>query len=237
MDEIPGAPDYQHQEGKQMGAYLVYKSAGVFLDQADINKNTIDYSGVTGTLIPGDMKFEDVNGDGKITADDQVRIDKSLLPTFNYGATFEVRYKGFDLNILFQGASGAALRIQTESGDIGNFLQQHYQNRWSIDHPSSEHPRLASRGDTYFTGGNYGNNTYFLVDKDYLRLKNIELGYNLQPKILERAKISNLRVFLNGLNVFTIQDKNMPYDPESTVQSGVFYPQAKVFNGGITLTF
>jgi TonB-linked SusC/RagA family outer membrane protein len=237
MDEIPGAPDYQHQEGKQMGAYLVYKSAGVFLDQADINKNTIDYSGVTGTLIPGDMKFEDVNGDGKITADDQVRIDKSLLPTFNYGATFEVRYKGFDLNILFQGASGAALRIQTESGDIGNFLQQHYQNRWSIDHPSSEHPRLASRGDTYFTGGNYGNNTYFLVDKDYLRLKNIELGYNLQPKILEKAKISNLRVFLNGLNVFTIQDKNMPYDPESTVQSGVFYPQAKVFNGGITLTF
>ncbi|HLO82341.1 MAG TPA: TonB-dependent receptor [Chitinophagaceae bacterium] len=237
MDEIPGAPDYQHQEGKQMGAYLVYKSAGVFLDQADINKNTIDYSGVTGTLIPGDMKFEDVNGDGKINADDQVRIDKSLLPTFNYGATFEVRYKGFDLNILFQGASGAALRIQTESGDIGNFLQQHYQNRWSIDNPSSEHPRLASRGDTYFTGGNYGNNTYFLVDKDYLRLKNIEIGYNLQPKILERAKISNFRVFLNGLNVFTIQDKNMPYDPESTVQSGVFYPQAKVFNGGITLTF
>jgi TonB-linked SusC/RagA family outer membrane protein len=237
MDEIPGAPDYQRQEGKQMGAYLVYKSAGVFLDQADIDKNTIDYSGVTGTLIPGDMKFEDVDGDGKITADDQVRIDKSLLPTFNYGATFELRYKGFDLNILFQGASGAALRIQTESGDIGNFLKQHYENRWTIDNPSSEHPRLASRGDTYFTGGNYGNNTYFLVDKDYLRLKNIELGYNFQPGVLERVKVSNLRVFFSGLNVFTIQDDNMPYDPESTVQSGVFYPQAKVFNGGITLTF
>ncbi len=237
MDEIPGAPDYQRQEGRQIGAYLVYKSAGVFLDQADIAKNAVDYSEVTSSLIPGDMKFEDVNADGKINADDQVRIDKSLLPTFNYGATIELRYKGFDLNILFQGASGAALRIQTESGDIGNFLKSHHDNRWTIDNPSSEHPRLASRGDTYFTGGNYGNNTYFLIDKDYLRLKNIELGYNFQPAFLEKLKISNFRVFLNGLNVFTIDSSDMPYDPESTVQSGVFYPQAKVFNGGITLTF
>ncbi len=237
MDEIPGAPDYQRMEGMQMGAYLVYKSAGVFLDQADIAKNAVDYSEVTSSLIPGDMKFEDVNADGKINADDQVRIDKSLLPTFNYGATVELRYKGFDLNILFQGASGAALRIQTESGDIGNFLKSHHDNRWTIDNPSSEHPRLASRGDTYFTGGNYGNNTYFLIDKDYLRLKNIELGYNFQPEFLDKFNISNFRVFLNGLNVFTIDSNDMPYDPESTVQSGVFYPQAKVFNGGITLTF
>ncbi|MDE3248325.1 MAG: TonB-dependent receptor, partial [Bacteroidota bacterium] len=159
MDEIPGAPDYQHQEGKPIGSYLVYKSAGVFLDQADIAKNKIDYSGVTGTLIPGDMKFEDINGDGKITADDQVRLDKSITPTFNYGATLDIRYKNFDLNILFQGAAGAALRIQTESGDIGNYLKYFNDHRWSIDHPSSTDPRLASRGDTYFTGGSYGNNT------------------------------------------------------------------------------
>ncbi len=237
MDEIPGAPDYQRMEGMQMGAYLVYKSAGVFIDQADITKNAIDYSEVTSKLIPGDMKFEDVNGDGKINADDQVRIDKSLLPTFNFGATIDLRYKGFDLSILFQGASGAALRIQTESGDIGNFLKTHHDKRWTIDNPSSEHPRLASRGDTYYTGGNYGNNTYFLIDKDYLRLKNIELGYNFQPQMLNKVGISNFRVFLSGLNVFTIDSNDMPYDPESTVQSGVFYPQAKVFNGGITLTF
>lgn len=236
MDEVPGAPDYQRKEGKPINSYLVYQSDGVFKDQADINNNKIDYSGVTSKLIPGDMKFVDVNHDGKITADDMVRMDQSNTPTFNFGATIDVRYKGFDLSLLFQGATGAAIRIQTESGDIGNYLQYFYDHRWSVDHPSSVDPRLASRGDTYFTGGNYGNNTYYLFSKNYIRLKNIELGYNVPEKMLSKLKISNLRLFLNGLNVFTI-DKNKIFDPEATAESGVYYPQAKVFNAGLTLTF
>ncbi len=236
MDEVPGVPEYQKLEGKSIGGYLVYKYAGVFKDQDEINKNTIDYTGVTGTLIPGDMKFEDVNGDGKITGDDQVRLDQGSRPTFNFGATFELRWKGFDLFILFQGATGAAIRIQTESGDIGNYLKHFYTNRWSIDNPSSEHPRLASRGDTYYTGGNYGFNTYYLFDKNYIRLKNIELGYNLSSKILDKVKINAFRVYINSLNLFTI-DKNKIYDPEATVESGVYYPQARVLNAGFTLTF
>ncbi|ULQ51565.1 SusC/RagA family TonB-linked outer membrane protein [Flavihumibacter fluvii] len=234
--ERAGAPEYQLATGKPINAFLVYKSAGVFRDQEDINKNTLDYSGVTTTLIPGDMKFEDVNGDGKINGDDQVRLDKNTIPTFNYGATFELRYKGFDLSLLFQGASGAAIRIQTESGDIGNYLKYFNDHRWSIENPSSTDPRLASRGDTYFTGGGYGNNTYYLFDKDYLRLKNLEIGYNLQPGILQKAKISNFRVFANGLNLFTI-DKTKVYDPEATVESGVYYPQPRVINLGFSLTF
>lgn len=234
--ERAGAPDYQLATGKPINAYLVYKSDGVFRDQEEINKNTLDYSGVTANLIPGDMKFQDVNGDGKINGDDQVRLDKNATPTFNYGATFDLRYKGFDLSILFQGATGAAIRIQTESGDIGNYLKYFYDNRWSIDNPNGTHPRLASRGDTYFTGGGYGNNTYYLFSKNYLRLKNIEIGYNLQPSILQKVKISNFRVFANGLNVFTI-DKMKVYDPEASVESGVYYPQARVINLGFSVTF
>lgn len=236
MDEIPGAPNYQLQTGKPIGGYLVYKSAGVFKDQADIAKNTIDYSGVTGQLIPGDMKFQDVNGDGKINADDMVRLDQSTTPTFNFGATIDLRYKGFDLSILFQGATGSSLRIQTESGDIGNYLQYSYDHRWTIDHPSSVDPRLATRGDTYYTGGNFGNNTYYLFSKNYIRLKNIELGYNLPADILNKIKISNLRLFVNGLNVLTF-DKMKVYDPEATAQGGVYYPQARVINAGFSLTF
>ena len=236
LDEIPGAPSYQLQEGKPIGAYLVYKSAGAFRDQADIDKNTLDYSAVTGKLLPGDMKFEDYNKDGKINADDQVRLDKNTVPTFNYGITFDLRYKSFDLSVLFQGASGAAIRIQTESGDIGNFLKYSYDHRWSIDNPSSTDPRLASRGDTYYTGGNFGSNTYYLFSKNYIRLKNIELGYNLPADLLTKMKISNLRFFVNGLNVFTIA-KNKIFDPEATAQSGVYYPQSRVINGGLTLTF
>ena len=236
QDEIPGAPSYQLQEGKPFDAYLVYKSAGAFRDQADIDKNTIDYSAVTGKLLPGDMKFEDYNKDGKIDADDQVRLEKNTVPTFNYGITFDLRYKSFDLSVLFQGASGAAIRIQTESGDIGNFLKYSHDNRWSIDKPSSTDPRLASRGDTYYTGGNFGSNTYYLFSKNYIRLKNIELGYNLPADLLTKMKITNLRFFVNGLNVFTIA-KNKIFDPEATAQSGVYYPQSRVINGGLTLTF
>jgi TonB-dependent starch-binding outer membrane protein SusC len=236
LDEVPGIPDDQKQEGKPIRSYLVYKSAGVFLNNAEIDANKINYSAVTGKLIPGDMKFEDVNGDGKITGDDQVRLDQNDVPTFNFGATFDLRYKGFDLNFLFQGATGAAIRIQTESGDIGNFLKYSNDNRWSIDNPSSEHPRLASRGDTYFTGGNYGNNTYYLFSKNYIRLKNLELGYTLPQNLVDKVKLGSLRVYVNGLNLLTF-DKNKVFDPEATVQSGVYYPQSRVINTGVSITF
>ena len=95
----------KRQEGNQLVATW-FINLQVFSDQADIDKNTIDYSGVTGTLIPGDMKFEDVDGDGKIDGDDQVRLDKNITPTLNYGFTADLRYKDFDLSILFQGACG-----------------------------------------------------------------------------------------------------------------------------------
>jgi TonB-linked SusC/RagA family outer membrane protein len=236
MDEIPGAPSYQLKEGKMINGYLVYKSDGVFKDVAAIDANKIDYSAVTSKLIPGDMKFVDYNGDGKITGDDQVRLDQNDTPTFNFGATFDVKYKGFDLNILFQGASGAAIRVQTESGDIGNFLKYSYDNRWSIDNPSSTDPRLASRGDTYFTGGNYGNNTYYLFSKNYIRLKNLEFGYTVPTSFTNKVKLGSVRLYVNGLNLLTI-DKNKVYDPEATAQSGVYYPQARVINTGLSLSF
>lgn len=235
-DEIPGAPAYQLQEGKPIGSYLVYKSDGVFKDPASIDANKIDYSAVTGKLIPGDMKFEDVNNDGKITADDRVRLNESLTPRFNFGATLDLRYGGFDLTALLQGATGASLRIQTESGDIGNFLKYSYDNRWSIDNPSDVHPRLASRGDTYFTGVNFGNNTYYLFSKDYIRLKNIELGYNFTNSMLDKVKLGGLRVYVNALNLLTF-DKLEVYDPESTNPGGTFYPQARVINAGISVKF
>ena len=238
LDEVKSdaIPTAQYREGKPLDSYLVFKSAGVFKDKADIEANKIDYSAATPKLVPGDMKFEDVNGDGKIDDKDAVRLNKSIQPTFNFGMTFELKYKNFDMNVLFQGATGAAIRIQTESGDIGNFLKYSYDNRWSIANPSSEHPRLASRGDTYFTGGNFGNNTYFLFDKDYIRLKNIEIGYRLPKALLDKIKISNARIYINGSNIFTI-DKMKVYDPEATNSGGVFYPQSRVINTGLSISF
>lgn len=236
MDEVPGAPDYQRQEGKSIGGYLVYESDGVFLNQAEIDANTLDYSGVTSQLLPGDMKFRDINNDGIIDADDQIRLDDNGTPTFTFGANFSLQYENFDFTMLLQGATGASIRIQTESGDIGNFLKYSHDNRWSIDSPSSEHPRLASRGDTYYTGGNFGNNTYFLFSKDYIRVKNVELGYTLPGAVLEKINLGGLRVYVNALNLLTFS-KNDIFDPEATAGSGVYYPLQRVINTGVSLTF
>lgn len=236
MDETPGRPDYQLMEGKPIRAYLVYNYTGVFQSQQEIAENRIDYSAVTNRLLPGDMKFEDINGDGKINDLDATRLNKNINPTFNFGANLDLRYRNFDLNLLFQGATGAAIFIRTESGDIGNYLKYDHDNRWSIDNPSSVYPRLASRGDTYYTGGNFGNNTYFLRSKDYIRLKNIELGYTLPTTLLSRIGIGTARVFVNGLNVLTF-DGLQVYDPETTSENGHVYPQTRVLNTGLTISF
>jgi TonB-dependent starch-binding outer membrane protein SusC len=236
MDEIPGAPEYQLQEGKPYGAYLAYEYDGIFKSQEDIASNAVDYSAVTSNLRPGDMKFKDVNLDGKITADDQVRLDKTLTPTFNYGFTLNASYRNFDLAILFQGAAGGLLRFGTESGDIGNYLKYSHDNRWSVDNPSGTHPRLATRGDTYYTGGNFGNNTYNLFNTNYLRLKNVELAYNVPSGFTDKISISGLRLYVNALNLIT-WDKFEIWDPESVSGSGQYYPQARVINTGIRLTF
>ncbi|WP_289063656.1 TonB-dependent receptor [uncultured Zobellia sp.] len=236
LDETPGIPEYQKLEGKPIGSYLVYESDGVFRDLAEISSNTLDYSAVKGNLEPGDMKFKDVNGDGIINDLDQVRLDESLFPNFNYGITLNASYRNWDLSVLFQGATGASLPIQTESGDIGNYLKYSYDNRWSIDNPSGEHPRLASRGDTYYSGGAYGNNTYNLFDKDYLRLKNVQLAYDFPSEWVESFGLSKFRVYVSGLNLVTWAKQDI-YDPESTVTNGQFYPQQSVFNTGFSLTF
>ena len=240
-DEAPGAPAWQKYTGHPFSAgggfsFLAYQYDGVFKDDKDIAANTLNYTGVTPALKPGDMKFKDINNDGKINGDDQTRLDKTNDPTFTGGVNIKVSYKSFDCSILFQGATGGLLYIGTESGDIGNYLKYSYDHQWTIDHPSSTDPRLANRSNTYYTGGGARNNTYFLRNSNYLRLKNMELGYNLSPALLKKAGISNFRIYASGLNLLT-WDKMKIYDPESTSGSGQYYPQSRIINIGARVTF
>lgn len=240
-DEPPSGPAWQRSTGHSIGsngyAFLALQYDGVFKDQKDIDANTINYSPIGGTnLRPGDMKFVDVDGNDTINANDRIRMDKNRDPTFTGGININIGYKNFDLSILFQGATGGLLFFGTESGDIGNYLQYSYDHRWSIENPSSTDPRLANRGNTYYAGGTGGANTYWLRSSNYLRLKNIEIGYNLSPEIGKRVGISNFRVYANGLNLIT-WDKMKIWDPESTSGSGQYYPQARLLNLGFRVTF
>jgi len=237
-DETPGAPEWQRSTGRVTNSWLVYDYDGVFKDQAEVNANTLNYSALTSNLRPGDMKFKDINGDGKINADDKIRLDKNGTPTFTGGFNLNLQYKGFDLSVLIQGATGGMQIVGlTESGDIGNFLEWSYQNRWSIDNPSSVNPRLSNRGATYYTDSNNAlNNTYWLRSNNYIRLKNVELGYTLPTTLVEKVGLNSVRVYANGLNLATL-DKIKIWDPESTNSSGQYYPQARVINFGIKAAF
>lgn len=232
-DEAPGAPEWQRSTGKPMNTFLVYQYDGVFATQEDINSNPLDYRALTNNLRPGDMKYKDIDGDGKITPDDRIRMDDNDIPRFQGGITLNASFKNFDLAVLFQGATGARQYVSAgESGNIGNFLLDIYQNRWTIDNPSSVHPRIANRSDQYYSN----NNTYWFRSTDYLRLKNLELGYNLPMHLSEKIGVRNLRVYVNGLNLLT-WDKLKVYDPESASSTGQYYPQARIISTGLNVTF
>ncbi|GAA0877769.1 TonB-dependent receptor [Algoriphagus jejuensis] len=232
-DEAPGAPEWQMSTGRPMNTFLVYQYDGVFATQEDIDSEPLDYSAITNNLRPGDMKYQDYNGDGKITDQDRVRMDNNDIPTFQGGINLNMAWKNFDLAVLFQGATGARTYVSAgESGNIGNFLLDITENRWTIDNPSSVDPRIANRNDQYYSGGN----TYWFRSSDYIRLKNFELGYNFPAHITEKAGVRNLRLYFNGINLFT-WDKLKVYDPESANATGQYYPQARVISTGLNVTF
>jgi len=240
-DETPGRPVYQQSTGHPIpddvtnpDGMLLYQYDGVFATQKDVDANKLDYSGVggAGKLFPGSMKFKDVNGDGKIDANDRVRADKNAQPTFQGGIVLGASYKNFDISILFQGATGGQIFFQTESGTIGNYTQYSYDHRWTIDHPSSVDPRTVDRNNQYFSNAN----TYYMLNINYIRLKNVEFGYTLPASLAKKAGIGTLRVYVSGLNLITWAKESI-YDPESTSSSGQYYPQARLINTGVSVTF
>lgn len=226
-DEPPGAPEWQQSTGRKMESPLLYNVIGVFNDEADVES----YPHWEGAR-PGDLIFEDVNEDGKINADDRIRVERNGVPKWNGGLNISGQYRAFDFVVLFQGAAGASQWVQTQSGDFGNYLQDFARQRWTPSNPDASGPRAFQREEEYWIDQ---QNTYFYMDTDYIRLKNVEIGYNLPPSLTTRMGINNLRVYANGFNLLTWSD--FPLDPEARNASGSYYPQKRVFNLGLSLSF
>lgn len=240
-DESAGAPEWQKSTGYSMNTGLYYEFDGVFKDWEEINNKAgrPNYDGITSDegLQPGDMKFKDIDGDGKITPDDRRRFDRTNEPKWTFGLNSYFKYKDFDLSILFQGAADSWTKLYFDSGEIGNYSKYVYDNHWSVDNPSSDHPRVHARGKYYWDSGTGANNTYWMQKTDYLRLKNIEIGYTFPSTFVQQSKFfSNARVYLNAVNLFTITDAH-DIDPESTSSNATYYPLSKVINVGFTITF
>ncbi|MBL7699590.1 MAG: TonB-dependent receptor [Chitinophagaceae bacterium] len=228
-DEAPGVPDYQKTTGHPMNSWLLYNAIGIFRDSAAVAK----YPHWEGAR-PGDIIFEDVNGDGQINGLDMKRTYKNSIPTLTGGLNVSLGYKNFYLNMLWQGAAGAVQVRYVPSGDgWGNYLQEDLDGRWTPDNPDATKPRTWSRIDEYWMYAEAStNNTYWLRNSDYIRLKSAELGYNFSRKLYEKIGLSGLRIYLNGMNMLTI-DKLKSSDPEALYFYG--YPVNKVFNAGINV--
>lgn len=228
-DEAPGVPVYQQSTGHPIGADLYYDAIGIFRDQAQVEA-TPHWPGAR----PGDIIFRDVNGDGAIDGLDRVRNDRSRTPRFTTGLNLTLGWKDFDFACLLQGAFGGVFYQDTESGDFANFLKSFYDNRWTEDNPNASYPRTYNRSNEYFINQ---RNTFWLHKTDYVRLKNIELGYTLPKAITQKAGIEHLRFYVSAYNLFTIAPDMDDYDPENTSERGYNYPLNRVINFGATLTF
>ena len=228
-DEPPGAPEYQQSTGRPINSGLYYQAIGVFEDEAALDA----YPHWDGAR-PGDIIFEDFNDDEVIDANDRVRQKNSRTPIFTGGLNFVMDYKGFDFSVLFQGALGGVFYEGTESGDIGNFLNSFYEERWTPDNPNNEHPRTFNRGNEYWVNQ---QNTYWIHKTDYVRLKNIELGYTLPVSLTQRYLIQQLRLHVSAFNFLTFSPDMKDFDPENTRGDGQNYPLNKVINVGLSVTF
>jgi TonB-dependent starch-binding outer membrane protein SusC len=223
-DETPGVPDYQKSTGHPMNSILVYKAIGIFQNQEEIN-NYPSWAGAR----PGDIIFEDVNDDKVINGLDRVREYRTDLPTFTGGLSFNLSYKNLYSSMFFQASTGAIRNNYYEmQGEVGNFLVRDVEARWTQENPSTTNPRIWNRYSQYWRNH---LNTYWLQNSDYLRLKNIEIGYNIPIKTFGLEKMT---VYFSGQNLLTFSSIK-DFDPETT--SSTAYPLNKVYNLGLSITF
>ncbi|AEV99144.1 SusC/RagA family TonB-linked outer membrane protein [Niastella koreensis] len=230
IDEAPAVLSYQKQTGRPLNTYLLYNAAGIFHSTDEIAK----YPHLSGAQ-PGDLILQDYNNDGKITADDQVRSKYGNIPEMTYGILLNADYKSFDISVVFAGQTHVSQFVLPESGTVGNFYSSWADNRWSPSNPNGSYPRVDTRTSASVNGGLYPS-TFWLNNASFLRLKNVELGYNVTGPALSKMKMQSLRVYLSAFNLFTIT-KVKDYDPEGTNYSGQFYPQQRIVNLGVALQF
>ncbi|HVI45922.1 MAG TPA: TonB-dependent receptor [Chitinophaga sp.] len=227
-DEVPSVPEWQRSTGKQIDAPLYYNAIGIYKTQEEVDKSP-HLSGARA----GDVIFADVNGDGKIDDLDRIRIDRTENPTWIFGLTLVGKFKNFDLTMLWQGATGASQYLRTESGLIGNFPMAYVQDRWTETNINGSWPRAYDRDREYWVGR---QNTFWFWNTNYMRLKTLDLGYSFPAKLCKRVGLQNLRVYVSGQNLITI-DRVKIFDPEAPSGSGQFYPQTKIYNVGLNVTF
>lgn len=223
-----------NKNGQAIKSFYMLQQIGIFQSAQEVASSPKQFNDNT---LPGDLKYKDVNGDGKIDADDRTLVS-GAYPKLSYSFNLGANFKGFDLSARFQGVYG--VKSYTTGWGVTPFVQgtpptTDWLNRWTPEHPSTTMPLI-------YWGGNAPQkfsraSTYFLQDASYLRLKNLVFGYTLPAKMSKSIGLDRLRVYFAGDNLFTFT-KFKGLDPERYGSGDlVQYPQNKIYSFGVNVTF
>lgn len=235
---------YQYEKGYRVNQARGLIAIGLFKDWDDIRNSPIQNT--WGSVWPGDIKYQDVNGNGIIDSSDRVAIGATTKPNLIYGLGSSAQWKNIDFNIHFQGAGKSSFFLSGgiahpfSRGQWGNVLQDVVENRWissdisgdpATENPNAKYPRLEYEN---VNGNNRQTSTFWLRNGSYLRLKTLEMGYSVPKNFINKFKINKMRVFLVGTNLLTFSEFTL-WDPEAASTDGGGYPLSKSLALGLTV--
>jgi TonB-linked SusC/RagA family outer membrane protein len=218
--------------GQPIGAFYGFQVAGIFQNQQDLERFP-----KRGVERPGDLRFVDINGDGIIDPNDRVMIGNPI-PSLIYGFNFGVGYAGLDFVAEFNGQAGYKIFNAKKMARFGTYnFESSFLDRWTGEGTSDREPRVTNGGH------NYEPSERFLEDGSFMRLRALQIGYSPPRTLLERVRLSNVRVYLNATNLITWTNYS-GYSPEistnSVIDVGIdrgIYPLAKIFTVGLDANF
>ena len=227
---------YLSNIGWPIDTWKGYIAERLFIDEADVANSPRQELG--GIVRAGDIKYKDINGDGRVNSDDQVHIGYPIVPEITYGFGLSGGYKNFDLSFFMQGQDRVSFFINPNN--IAPFVEQRNamqyiaDDHWNPNNPVAKAfwPRLSA---SYNDNNNVPNSTWWIRNGRFLRMKNAELGYTLPKNFLPSTGIESLRLYLAGQNLFNLSDFKL-WDPEMGGE-GFNYPLQKVYSVGLTVSF
>ncbi|WP_316847478.1 TonB-dependent receptor [Pedobacter psychrodurus] len=233
---------YMERRGVNYLSRFGYIADGLFANQDEINNSPSQAA--LGSVRPGDIKYRDLNGDNKIDANDVTRIGNGDVPTTTYGFGFNLTYKNFYIGAFFQGVSGAdrllngdgIIPFNNSTGAERSNLFAIAEDRWTVDNPNPDafYPRLA-----YGNTANKNNSvasTFWVKDISFIRLKTVDLGYNLPKGTLKSIGMKNARIYLQGVNLWYWSPFKL-WDPELNTSNGTAYPNIRTATIGLQANF
>lgn len=226
--------------GSALNSFFIYEADGLIANEKELEEYRAKYKsdprGMS-DLHAGDVKLVDSNGDGTIDPDDR-QIFTSNIPKFTYGLNIGGEYKGFDVSLLFQGSSGANRMMYgewIEGPSYEAFTGVHFRDRWTEENQdgNAKMPRLEAANNR--NASTY--NSFFLKKVNYLRLKNVQVGYTFPSSIVDKLHLTKLRLYVSGSNLFTFSSMDKGLDPEAKSDRINAFPPLRIMNFGVNVIF